>query len=107
MAKNWTVQFMDPKDFFYSSTLTVDEWIKKEMPISGRTEHELRLEWAEASNILGADPRFGLGGVRGEPRVAYDIHSDSYYFIFKMDDNGNVFVVSDGRIIDAADEVRP
>jgi hypothetical protein len=99
MAKNWIVQFIPARDFFHSSTLTIPEWVQRESSISGRTAHELYLEHADATLALGVDPRY-LPGLREDPRVGYDISTDKYYFFYKMDNNGNVFIVSEERVVD-------
>jgi hypothetical protein len=104
MSKNWVVQRIDPRDLYESRTLTVAEWKQRETQSLGTTDRELQDEVEEAISFLGAHPKW-TGKIRGEPRVGYDIESDDYYFFFKADDKGYIFVVSDGGIVDRSFEV--
>lgn len=104
MCKKWIAQRIEPREQYESSTVSIGEWRKQEMSHSTRTEAQLREEFEDVAICLGNDSRW-THDLRREPRVAYDIHRNEYYFMFETISKGYIFVVSDGRIVDQSKEV--
>jgi hypothetical protein len=99
MSKNWVVQRIEPGAHYQSSTVTIGEWRKSELLHSGKTDAQIRGEFEDVAICLGNDSRW-THDLRREPRVAYDIAHNGYYFIFESSKNNYIFVVSDGGLVD-------
>jgi hypothetical protein len=78
------------KDFFTENTLPVLEWI------GAREGTEALKAWSEFMGAVKAVMTHDWfeWELREEPHVGYDIKHDENYFIFKIDNNGTTFVVS-------------
>lgn len=87
------VRAISPRDFFHEGTIDVFKWIGN----STERCEEFMLAVAAVSRheLWEAD-------IRQIPRVAYDVSSDSTYFIFKIDNNGSTFLV--GRQLPTVDK---
>jgi len=78
-------------DFFEESTLTIDQYLHtSQLGIDPVNKWELII----SSIIAVSKHGFWENDLRVDPRVAYDIISDSAIFIFKIDNNGTTFIVS-------------
>jgi hypothetical protein len=83
----WICHATGPLDSFQYSTLSVFEWIERG-PIPAQWS-----EFLEAVAEVTSHPLWEWQ-LRHPPCVGYDPVSDSPYFIFKIDNNGLTFVVS-------------
>jgi hypothetical protein len=82
------------RDWFTSCTLTIEEWLKRD---DIREAIEDINKWDDLIAAIHAVHFSGYfdGKLREPPRIGYDVMRDNYYFIFKIDNNGTTFVVSD------------
>jgi hypothetical protein len=90
---SWICHVKAPLDYYESSTLSVDQWIKQQREQSATDAWS---DFLQAVAVVTKEP-FWEWGLRLPPRVAYDPVSDGHYFIFKIDNNGTTFVVSRHR----------
>src|ERR1051325_3877328 len=91
----WIVQAVTPRDHFGFVTTSVDEWLNKysnNEPWHSEIE-KAREDFKRAEDAVTKHPAWE-GELREPPRVAYDPVDDSYYFIFKLNNNGTTFIVS-------------
>ncbi|MBI2471491.1 MAG: hypothetical protein HYV59_09655 [Planctomycetes bacterium] len=98
-SPKWFVYRLDPRDFFEEATLYVSDWIDKEITIP---PHVAKTDkWSEFLSAVSTVTRHRLWewDFTTEPCVGYDVNSDSYYFIFKMLNNGSTFVVSKDKVV--------
>lgn len=76
-------------DFFDDCTVPVLQWLT-----SGPSELRLERqeEYIKACAAYAANP-YADFSLRMQPHVAYDVFNDTYYFIFKQDNNGTCLLV--------------
>lgn len=75
-----------PLDFFYDSTVPVTNWLESDPERHGEY---VRACAAYAQNRHAEEP------LRCVPHVAYNVFNDSYFFIFKQDNNGTCILVGE------------
>lgn len=91
----WKVQELPPRDYYDEGTLTIPEWLDKVMDGNAFREGDPWLEFIYAAAMVAPlIKQYSPEGLRGEPRVGYDLVSDQIYFLFKLDNNGTTFIVS-------------
>ena len=103
--KPWLVRAASPKDYFPDLTLGVKEWLE----IGRRDQQPSRQPEREQSDFLDAQAAveqhpYWEPEERHEPHVGYDPIDDSYYFIFKIDNNGTTFFVSQRDMTELAQD---
>jgi hypothetical protein len=100
MAKDsrLSVQAVEPRDAYEPSTVPVQAWIDhvEELPF-GLKRLDAWAQFIRAAAEVAKHPSWEWS-LRTEPRVGYDAASDSHYFIFKIDNNGTTFLVSENPI---------
>lgn len=89
-------RYVTAGDFYEDCTLTAEEWLerKSHLPEMGSRDAKWR-QLLEA--YVAARPLIGGSFIREEPRVGYSPESDSPYFLFKIDNNGDLVIVSAGN----------
>ena len=92
MKLAWYVYNVEALDFFEESTVPVSEWLKRP-GASGRNLQEKRDELFDALFTVSQHPCWDWH-MRLEPHVAYYPRQDTWYFIFKLNNNGSTFLVS-------------
>jgi hypothetical protein len=79
------------KDFFEDCTLPVLDWL------ANKEGQDAKKAWSDfmAATKAVTSHEWWEWELRHEPYVGYDVKQDSHYFIFKIDNNGTTFVVSE------------
>jgi hypothetical protein len=75
-----------PLDFYYDSTVRVTQWLENDF--------ERHDEYVRACVEYARNPHYEAP-LRCEPHVAYNVFDESYYFIFKQDNNGTCILVGE------------
>ena len=89
---HWEVELVEETNEHVDAiTLTVEQWIA----MCVKTDDEMNLAGAW-SQFLGAylevtKHRLWEARLRHEPRVAYDIETDNYLFLFRVENNSSLF----------------
>jgi hypothetical protein len=87
-----------PLDNFDECTTSLSEWIENRR--NSRRCFPGRPEWYEElfsaiSSYAKQEDCVGAFGLCCEPRVAYNAEVDSFYFIFKLENNGTTILMGD------------
>lgn len=105
--ETWRVQKCLPRDQFETCTLTIEQWLAN----TERDEFgppDKAKKWSLLMNACAlALPGINEDGLRQEPRVGYDPHTDQMFFIFKASNNGTTYLVSPRGIDMKGEEVEP
>lgn len=89
--RTWFVRATSPKDWFDDLTMTVREWLEKEANPVGPSREDKESEFLEAKAEVEKHDSWD-NEERHEPHVGYDPIEDTFYFIFKLDNNGTTFL---------------
>jgi hypothetical protein len=96
------VQYRIALDFYPDCSVKIGEWLSmQENFFEGLDKIN------EVMKILEVHPEWRRNGLREQcGYVAYDINNDAPCFIFKMDNNGDTFVVSETKVVSEEDEIK-
>jgi hypothetical protein len=92
----WYVQAISPRDSYEEVSLLVTDWINKSMI----TDFNIKIEKYYEAYQAVQKHSFWEYHEREEPRVSYDIVHDEEIFIFKIDNNGTTFIVSQREMLE-------
>jgi hypothetical protein len=90
----FTVEAVPPLDFYMPYTLSLEEWLKRKDD-SRHLRRIDKMRFFVAACVAASKHPWWDGVLRDEPRIALDLANDDLVVIFKLDNNGNTFLVRD------------
>ena len=90
-CEDLVVKVASPLDFFENWACPFNIWLGEECP----NGHRVALFIAACGLVVNT--RYWDNHPREIPYVGYDHHSETYFFIFKIDNNGTTFLVMDKK----------
>lgn len=83
-----------PFDNFYSCSVTISKWVEEAFEYEEFTsiKDERRKEYEKAKSVFMIN--YNIKEFKNCAYVAYDYINDDHYFIFQLDNNGTICIIS-------------